>query len=159
MRTDREFKMFVFIMYFMNFIGDYDGAMKKQYKNNHFEKYLQKTRERMAMSLIRMFRLGPDVSLSGSPIVSPITAALWIYEPFFTTFPSSSFINPASMYFLALSHAPPVFDDEIAIWTPLTIAPGKNPRRALESNANPSKKGVKVNWKKISITYNLDLII
>ena len=131
-------------MYFMNCIGDCGGAMNKQYKNDHFEKYLQKTRERMAISLIRMLRLGPDVSLSGSPIVSPITAALWIYEPFFTTFPSSSFINPASMYFLALSHAPPVFDDEIAICTPLTIAPGKNPRRALGPNANPSKKGVTV---------------
>lgn len=64
---------------------------------------------------MRMFKLGPDVSFSGSPIVSPITAALWIYEPFLTTFPSSSFIKPASIYFFALSHAPPVFDDEIAI--------------------------------------------
>jgi hypothetical protein len=83
--------------------------------NHHFEKYLQKTRERMAMSLMRMLRLGPEVSLSGSPIVSPMTAALWIYEPFLTTFPSSSFISPASMYFLALSHAPPVLDEEMAI--------------------------------------------
>lgn len=69
----------------------------------------------MAISLMRMFRLGPEVSLRGSPTVSPITAALCIYEPFLTMFPYSSFINPASIYFFALSHAPPVFDDEIAI--------------------------------------------
>jgi hypothetical protein len=50
--------------------------MYRQYKNDHFEKYLQKTSDRMAISFIRMLRLGPDVSLSGSPIVSPITAAL-----------------------------------------------------------------------------------
>ena len=30
----------------------------------------------MLISLIRIFRLGPDVSLNGSPTVSPTTAAL-----------------------------------------------------------------------------------
>ncbi len=55
--------------------------------NYHFEKYLQKTRDNIAISLIKIFKLGPEVSLSGSPTVSPITAALWIYEPFLTTFP------------------------------------------------------------------------
>ena len=35
----------------------------------------------MLMSLMRMFRLGPDVSLNGSPTVSPMTAALWAGEP------------------------------------------------------------------------------
>ena len=34
-----------------------------------------KTIETMLMSLMRMFKLGPDVSLHGSPTVSPITAA------------------------------------------------------------------------------------
>ncbi len=48
------------------------------------------------------------------------------------------------MYFLALSQAPPVLDDEIAICTPLTIAPGKKPRSALGPKANPKKKGVTV---------------
>lgn len=33
------------------------------------------------MSLIRMLSEGPEVSLSGSPIVSPITAALWASDP------------------------------------------------------------------------------
>ena len=35
-----------------------------------------------AMSLMRMFRDGPEVSLSGSPTVSPMTAALWASVPF-----------------------------------------------------------------------------
>lgn len=54
---------------------------------NHFEKYLQKTNDNIAISLIKIFKLGPDVSFKGSPIVSPITAALWIYDPFLTIFP------------------------------------------------------------------------
>jgi hypothetical protein len=33
------------------------------------------------MSLMRMLRDGPDVSLRGSPMVSPITAALWQSDP------------------------------------------------------------------------------
>lgn len=108
------------------------------------EKYLQNTNDRIAISLIRMFKLGPDVSFRGSPTVSPMTAALWIYDPFLTMLPYSSFISPASMYFFALSHAPPVFDAEIAICTPLTIAPGKKPNRALGPKANPKKNGVTV---------------
>lgn len=39
------------------------------------------TRDSTAMSLIRMLSEGPDVSLRGSPIVSPITAALWGSDP------------------------------------------------------------------------------
>ena len=42
----------------------------------HLEKYLQNTNDKMAMSLIRILRLGPEVSFNGSPTVSPITAAL-----------------------------------------------------------------------------------
>lgn len=41
----------------------------------------------MAISLIRMFRAGPDVSFNGSPTVSPTTAALWMSVPFVTFFP------------------------------------------------------------------------
>lgn len=51
---------------------------------------------------------------------------------------------PASMYFLALSQAPPVFDADIAICTPLTIAPGKKPINALGPKKNPNKNGVTV---------------
>jgi len=48
------------------------------------------------------------------------------------------------MYFLALSHAPPVLAAEMAIWTPLTIAPGKKPARIVGPKANPKNKGVKI---------------
>lgn len=95
------------------------------------------------MSLIKMFRDGPEVSFRGSPTVSPITAALWISLPFVTTSPMF-LIKPASMYFLALSQAPPVLEAEIAIWTPLAIAPGRNPSNALGPKMNPSRKGVRV---------------
>lgn len=53
---------------------------------------------------------------------------------------------PASIYFLALSQAPPVLDADIAICTPLTIAPGKNPISALGPNRNPNKNGVTVTY-------------
>ena len=73
-----------------------------------------KTREVMAMSLIRMLIEGPLVSFMGSPTVSPTTAALWASECFRWTSPST-ISRPASMYFLALSHAPPEFEAEMAI--------------------------------------------
>ena len=38
-----------------------------------------KTREMMAWSFITILIAGPEVSLSGSPTVSPMTAALWTY--------------------------------------------------------------------------------
>lgn len=41
-----------------------------------------KTRDSTAMSLMRMFNEGPEVSLRGSPMVSPMTAALCGSEPF-----------------------------------------------------------------------------
>ena len=40
-----------------------------------------KTREMIAMSFMRMLSAGPEVSLRGSPTVSPTTAALWHSEP------------------------------------------------------------------------------
>jgi hypothetical protein len=48
------------------------------------------------------------------------------------------------MYFFALSQAPPVFEAEIAICTPLAIAPGKNPKSALGPKKYPKVKGVRV---------------
>merc|ERR1719461_335930 len=36
---------------------------------------LAKTREIMVISFMRMFREGPEVSLNGSPMVSPVTVA------------------------------------------------------------------------------------
>ena len=60
----------------------------------------------MLMSFTRMFREGPEVSLQGSPTVSPITAAAWVGF----LLPSASFLPPKlpfSICFLALSQAPP----------------------------------------------------
>src|SRR6266496_2419171 len=54
----------------------------------------------MLMILINGFTAGPAVSLYGSPTVSPVTAALCASEPFPPWCPSS-------IYFFALSHAPP----------------------------------------------------
>jgi len=91
-----------------------------------WQKKLQKTRLRMAISLIRILREGPLVSFNGSPTVSPITAALCSSLPFFlTTLSTTSY--PDSMYFLALSQAPPVFEALMASYTPLISAPGRRP--------------------------------
>jgi hypothetical protein len=54
-----------------------------------------------------MLREGPLVSFNGSPTVSPITAALCSSLFFFLTSPLTT-SYPDSMYFLALSHAPPL---------------------------------------------------
>ena len=62
-----------------------------------------KTRATTVISLMRMLMEGPEVSLKGSPTVSPTTAALWASEPL------PPWVPP-SMYFLALSHAPPALD-------------------------------------------------
>ena len=61
--------------------------------------------ETILINLIRMFRDGPVVSLKGSPTVSPITAAACESPPL-----ASPGSLPDSMYFLALSQAPPAFD-------------------------------------------------
>ena len=59
------------------------------------------------MSFINMFKEGPLVSFKGSPTVSPITAALCSSLFFFLTSPLT-ISCPDSMYFLALSQAPPI---------------------------------------------------
>ena len=105
---------------------------------------LAKISDKIAINFTKMLRAGPEVSLRGSPTVSPTTAALWISDPFLTTSPSSSLMAPLSIYFLALSHAPPVFAAEIAICTPLTSAPGKNPDNITGPNANPKARGVSI---------------
>lgn len=89
---------------------------------------------------------GPEVSFNGSPTVSPTTAALCIYDPFLTTSPISSLNPPLYINFFALSHAPPVFAADIAIWTPLTNAPGRNPARITGPNKNPKAKGLPITY-------------
>jgi hypothetical protein len=51
----------------------YRNSISKKYQ---LEKYLQKTKDKIAISLIKILRLGPDVSFKGSPTLSPTTAAL-----------------------------------------------------------------------------------
>ena len=85
-----------------------------------------------------MFSDGPDVSLNGSPTVSPTTAALWASEPF----PFSP--SRVSMYFFALSQAPPAFDINIAINTPVTRAPAHSPPRVSGPNAFPINNGTTI---------------
>merc|ERR1719383_905826 len=75
------------------------------------------------MSFMRMLREGPDVSLSGSPIVSPMTAALCASGPR----ARAASVAPASMYFFALSHAPPVLDMLTASSTPSALTPKRVP--------------------------------
>src|SRR5690606_38790590 len=62
-----------------------------------------KIRATVLMTLISGLIEGPAVSLYGSPTVSPTTAAAWASEPLPPWLPSS-------MYFLALSQAPPPLD-------------------------------------------------
>ena len=73
--------------------------------------------------MISGLRAGPAVSLKGSPTVSPMTAALWASEPLPPSLPSS-------MYFLALSHAPPEFDRVLAISWPVKMAAARKAPRA-----------------------------
>lgn len=49
--------------------------LRKSPKNDVLSKPPAKTKLTIAISLIKIFRLGPEVSFKGSPIVSPITAA------------------------------------------------------------------------------------
>jgi len=73
-----------------------------------------KTKDKIALNLIKIFNEGPLVSFNGSPTVSPITAALWTSVCFPRTNPYSLIYLPLSMYFLALSQAPPVFEADMA---------------------------------------------
>ncbi|KAM2588017.1 hypothetical protein TB1_045131 [Malus domestica] len=61
-----------------------------------------------------MLNDGPEVSLIGSSMVSLIIAALCGSAPFGSRLLACSKAL-ASMYFLALSHAPPVLEVDIAI--------------------------------------------
>lgn len=62
-----------------------------KYNNNNQEwislNLLANIKEIIAISFIKIFKAGPDVSFKGSPTVSPTTAALWISVPFVTFFP------------------------------------------------------------------------
>src|SRR5690554_182048 len=81
--------------------------------------------ETIEVNLIRMFMEGPEVSLNGSPTVSPVTDALWASDPLYSITPL--IITPASNDFLALSQAPPALFWNIPINTPDTVIPANRP--------------------------------
>src|SRR5207249_1228210 len=77
----------------------------------------------MLMILMSGLTAGPAVSLWGSPTVSPVTAALCASEPLPPSWPSS-------MYFLALSQAPPEFDRNTAMSWPVRMTAARKAPRA-----------------------------
>jgi hypothetical protein len=48
------------------------------------------------------------------------------------------------MYFFALSQAPPLFAEEVAIDTPETKMPGNNPATAVGPNNKPMNNGAQI---------------
>ncbi len=88
----------------------------------------------MLMILISGLIAGPAVSLYGSPTVSPVTAALCASLPLPPKWPSS-------MYFLALSQAPPPVVIEMATNNPVTIVPINSPPSACAPSTRPTTTG------------------
>ena len=88
----------------------------------------------MLMSFTRMLRLGPLVSLKGSPTVSPTTAALWASLPL----PPCT---PLSMCFLALSQAPPALAMNTATQKPVVRPPTRRPSTPLTPRRSPVTTG------------------
>merc|ERR1719311_1000969 len=88
------------------------------------------TSEMTDMSLIRMLSAGPDVSLKGSPTVSPTTVA--------SKCSFSLLLRPSCLaYFLALSHAPPALDMATASMKPDESEPTSAPARPLAERRKP----------------------
>mmetsp|Transcript_21032 Transcript_21032/g.52679 ORF Transcript_21032/g.52679 Transcript_21032/m.52679 type:complete len:322 (+) Transcript_21032:514-1479(+) len=89
----------------------------------------------MAMSLIRMFSAGPDVSLKGSPTVSATMHA----------FPMSCFLMPNfSHNFFALSHAPPALAIAMPSRHPDAVDPASAPMRHRGPTRKPIVKGERI---------------
>merc|ERR1719201_300018 len=108
-------------------------------------------RDTMDMSLMRMLRAGPDVSLNGSPTVSPTTHAS--YHVFFigcASEPSAfltlerPFVPSFSQYFFALSQAPPALDIMIATMAPEPMPPASMPTRQRGPTKNPTNNGARI---------------
>ena len=91
----------------------------------------------MLISLIKIFNEGPDVSLNGSPTVSPTTVALWLAEPLPPKLPSST-------YFLALSHAPPALAINTARTKPHERPPISRPSTPAGPNKRPTTTGATI---------------
>src|SRR5438445_711573 len=80
-------------------------------------------------SLISTCSDGPAVSLNGSPTVSPTTPALCASDPF----PPYA---PVSMYFLALSHAPPPLFMSVASRMPAMVPTMRNAATEIAPTGN-----------------------
>lgn len=89
------------------------------------------------MSLIRILRLGPEVSLKGSPTVSPTMVALCAKLPFPPKLPSSTI-------FFALSQAPPAFAMKMARVNPAASPPTRSPSTPATPSSIPTMMGMRM---------------
>src|SRR5438445_364088 len=96
----------------------------------------------VASSFTRTCSEGPAVSLKGSPTVSPTTAAACASVRLPSTLPASSVNWPDSMYFLALSHAPPPLLRTVASMTPAMVPTISIPAIASYPRISPTRMGV-----------------
>mmetsp|Transcript_22617 Transcript_22617/g.70070 ORF Transcript_22617/g.70070 Transcript_22617/m.70070 type:complete len:259 (-) Transcript_22617:1703-2479(-) len=104
----------------------------------------------MAESFMRMFRAGPEVSLKGSPTVSPTTAALWSSVPLRPLF---------SIHFLALSQAPPALLRVMAIIAPATMVPPRTPSKHRGPTRKPTMNGVRTAMPPGSTISSMELCV
>ena len=88
------------------------------------------TTDTIDINLIKILSDGPDVSLKGSPTVSPTTVALCASDPL----PPNS---PVSTSFFALSHAPPAFAIIIANTNPDANPPANKPSTPATPKMSP----------------------
>lgn len=93
--------------------------------------------------------------MRGSPTVSPTTAALCTWDPFFWTIPSIESLPP-SINFLALSQAPPELENDIASYIPEAIVPDNNPLTPLAPNKKPITIGDSTTSNPGIIIYSID---
>ena len=89
------------------------------------------------MVLMKMSSATPTTSLRVSPTVSPTTAALWAGEPL--PWPSSA---PDSIYFMALSNAPPELPMNSARGMATMVAPTSKPPTNSTPNRKPPTMGI-----------------
>ena len=87
------------------------------------------------INLMRIFSDGPEVSLKGSPTVSPTIHALCAKEPLPPKFPSS-------IFFLALSQAPPELAMKTAKVKPPAKPPTSNPKTPATPKMIPTTMGM-----------------
>ena len=115
------------------------------------------TKETILINLIRIFIDGPDVSLNGSPTVSPVTDALCGSDFLYSILPLIS--TPFSNDFFALSQAPPALFWNIPINTPLTVAPAKKPPKTSGPNKKPITIGEMIAIAPGNIIFLIDALV